>query len=303
MSSQYAFYVPADFAPTSSFYIFDLDGTIVFSKSGKLSGSDAADTLILPSVPKLFSEIRALGHTILVVSNQAYWTDGAKEKIQYVHTTLNVPIAVATGKLSPYRKPSPLIWNTFKATYNVNPAKITMVGDAVGPADPYIPYRWASSDADFAKNIGATFVRPSDIIPGSGEPQIPEGLSIILMVGNPGSGKSTFAAELAEKTGAEHIEQDNYPSRSKVLATAKTILRTGRSVIIDATHGNKERRNEVYAIAKECNATPHIIWFPRDGRPFNKERTTRIVPGVAYGTYTKYFSDPREDGMPISVMY
>lgn len=285
--------MPADFRPTSRFYIFDLDGTIAISKSGRPAAHDAADTLIIPSVSKLFDDLRTAGNTILIVSNQAYWSDATKEKIQYIFDTLKVPVAVATGTRSPYRKPSPLIWSTFCTTHHIPaPTEITMVGDAVGPADPYPPYRWASSDAEFAANIGAKFVRPCDIIPHT-EPKVESRL--ILMVGNPGSGKSTFARKQAEETGAEHIEQDTFSSRSKVLGAARAALRAGRSVIIDATHGNRERRNEVYALAAECGVAAHVVWLPRDGRPFNKERTSRIVPGVAYGMYVKHFSDPRDD--------
>lgn len=307
----HAFYMPADFRPTSRFYIFDLDGTIAISKSGRPTAHDAADTLIIPSVPKLFDDLRTAGNTILIVSNQAIWSDATKEKIQYIFDTLKVPVAVATGIRSPCRKPNPLIWWVFCHTHSIPPpAEITMVGDAVGPTDPYPPYRWASSDAEFAANIGAKFVRPCDIIPRtepmssrtslSSSPKVESRL--ILMVGNPGSGKSTFARKQAEETGAEHIEQDTFSSRSKVLAAARAALRAGRSVIIDATHGNRERRNEVYALAAECGVEPHVVWLPRDGRPFNKERTSRIVPGVAYGMYVKHFSDPREDGAPVTVI-
>lgn len=302
MAAQHAFYTPADFKPTASFYIFDLDGTIAISKSGRLAAHDAADTLIIPSVPQLFADIRAAGHTILIVSNQAYWSDAAKDKVEYIFRILNVPVAVATGKHSPYRKPSPLIWYTFRDMCGARPTEIKMIGDAVAVTDPYPPYRWACSDAEFASNIGATFIRPCDIIPAAAVAEPAGGLSVFVMVGNPGSGKSTYAAHLADRTDAEHIEQDSYPSRSKVLAAARAFLRAGRSVVIDATHSNRDRRNEAYAVATEFGAAPHVIWLPRDGRPFNALRE-KPIPPVAYGTYTKYFTDPCEDGVPVTVVY
>lgn len=304
MAVQHAFYTPADFRPTASFYIFDLDGTIAISKSGRLAAHDASDTLIIPSVPQLFADLRAAGHTILIVSNQAYWSDAAKDKVEYVFRTLNVPVAVATGKSSPYRKPNPLIWHTFRDIWGTRPTEVKMIGDAVSATDPYPPYRWACSDAEFASNIGATFIRPCDIIPGGAdaEPLTDGSLSVILMVGNPGSGKSTYAARLAARTGAKHIEQDRYPSRRAVLFTAGCVLRDGHSVIIDATHSNRARRNEAYAVGAKYGAIAHVIWLPRDGRPFNALRELPVPP-VAYGTYTKYFSDPREDGVPVTVVH
>lgn len=176
-----------------------------------------------------------------------------------------------------------------------------MIGDAVGETDPYIPYRWASSDFDFAANIGAVFIRPCDIIPGVSPSsfEVPTGLSVILMVGNPGSGKSSFARSIV---GVEHIEQDSYPSRSKVLSATKKLLREGKSVVIDATYGNKDRRAEVYKIADAVGAAVRVVWLPRDGRPFNALREHPIPP-VAYGVYTKHFSDPRDDGVPVTIIY
>lgn len=302
MAVQHAFYTPADFKPTASFYIFDLDGTIAISKSGRLAAHDATDTFIIPSVSQLFADLRAAGHTILIVSNQAYWSDAAKDKVEYIFRTLNVPVAVAIGKHSPYRKPNPLIWHTFRDIWGVRPTEVKMIGDAVAITDPYPPYQWACSDAEFAVNIDATFIRPCDIIPAAVGAEPAGDLSVFVMVGNPGSGKSTYAVRLAGRIGAEHIEQDKYPSRSKVLAAARAALRAGRSVIIDATHSNRDRRNEAYVIATEFGAAPHVIWLPRDGRPFNALRE-KPIPPVAYGTYTKYFSDPREDGVPVTIVY
>lgn len=73
------------------------------------------------------------------------------------------------------------------------------------------------------------------------------------------------------------------------------------AVAVDATHSSRERREELYTLAREFQYTPVVLWSVRDGRPFNAERE-KPVPPFAYGVYTKYFADPREDGVECIVI-
>ena len=122
------------------------------------------------------------------------------------------------------------------------------------------------------------------------------------MVGNPGSGKSNFSRQLAELTGHELMEQDKYPSRDKLLKVVRALMEAGKSVIVDATHGAKARRDELYAIADKYDAVKRIFWMTRDGRAFNNLRD-KPIPPVAYAVYTKRFADPRDDGVPVELVY
>jgi predicted kinase len=94
--------------------------------------------------------------------------------------------------------------------------------------------------------------------------------AMILSIGLPGSGKSTFARRLAPEIGAVVLESDALrsllfeaptfaPDESRRLfgalhAAARHLLETGHSVIIDATSLRASDRQPVYEIAAETGA-------------------------------------------------
>jgi hypothetical protein len=162
-----------------------------------------------------------------------------------------------------------------------------MCGDAVGPSDPYPPYCWASSDADFAAAIDATFVRPCDLFP----PALPlapsEKQELILLMGNPGSGKSTMGRDLASYI---HVEQDTMASKAATKKAVIAALAIGKSVVVDATHGSATNREPYLTLGVPVR----IVWSIKDGRPFNALRE-KPVPEVAYAVYSKHFVRPTGD--------
>ncbi len=292
-----ALLLPTPFTPTKKFYLFDVDGTLITSRSGRQITQDADDTLYLGDIKDTFDALQAAGFTILLVTNQAIWNDDSKSKIRHLHETFNVPVVVATGKGSSYRKPSPKLWEMFCEATAVDPDQITdlrMVGDAAGPTSPYLSNHWADTDLGFANAIGATFEEPQDVFASPPLPRLPLGQTIVLMMGTPGSGKSTLAKKLAASTDALHVEQDKYKTRRQVEVAVKAALSAGSSVIVDATHGNRERRQEWWALADKYAAQKHVVWCIRDGRPHNEARPVP-VSRIVYNVYTSKFSDPRDD--------
>lgn len=309
--------MPVNYTPkqTDKYYLFDLDGTITHSRSGKTHSSDIADTIIRPGAAEKLADLAVQGYNIVIVSNQAYWTPPVREKIQYIFATLGYPMMLATGHGSLFRKPSSALWDKYleiihtkDIIYNksefpsIHPARtvkeLHMCGDASGPQSVYAPYRWSSSDRDFAAAIGATYHEPLAVFEPYALPcSFPLYPTITLMVGNPGSGKSNFSRQLAELTGHELVRQEIYPNRSKLLKVVRTLVEAGKSVIVDAMHGSKERRDELYAIADKYDAVKRVFWMTRDGRAF------KPIPPVAYAVYTKNFADPRDDGVPVELVY
>lgn len=298
---------PAIKRPTSSkFYIFDLDGTLTVSRSGRLFSTTAEDTLILPPVANKIAELKAAGYNILIVTNQTVFNADTIAKLEMVAATLDVPLLCAAGAKSPARKPAPDLWYSYCMQAAIDPRSPTelhMVGDAAGPTSTYPPYRWAATDSLFAEAIGATFHEPIDVFPKYKLPTIPDYLTVTVMVGNQGSGKSNFARQLADLSGHYHIEGDRYKTRQKTLNAAKAALAAGKSVIIDATNGSWMRRQECYTLADEFNAVKRVFWIPRDGRSFNALRLEGKVPPVAHAVYSKHFEDPRNDGVPVEIVY
>jgi DNA 3'-phosphatase len=296
-TNEAALFLPTSFTPTNKFYLFDVDGTLITSRSGKQIAQNADDIVYIGDIKDTFDALQAAGFTILLVTNQAIWNDDSKSKIRHLHETFNVPVVVATGKGSSYRKPSPKLWELFCEAADVDPTNITdlrMVGDAAGPTSSYLSNRWADTDLGFANAIGAEFEQPQEVFSQVLPPRLPLTQFLTLMMGTPGSGKSTLAKKLAESTGAVHVEQDAYKTKRQVEVAVKTALSQGSSVIVDATHGNRERRAEWWALADKHDAEKHVVWCVRDGRPYNEARPVP-VSRIVYNVYTSKFSDPRED--------
>ena len=93
---------------------------------------------------------------------------------------------------------------------------------------------------------------------------------------------------------------------AKMLKTVKEALATGKSVVIDATHGSYKNREEYEKLSKTPSKTGRnpkmrIIWQVIDGRGYNSRRTAR-VPEVAYAVYTKHYMDPRGDGVEVELV-
>jgi bifunctional polynucleotide phosphatase/kinase len=166
-----------------------------------------------------------------------------KQKCSAVLSQLGIPITLyaATGK-DIYRKPRPGMWAEMKDDYDLAESDIdrensVFVGDAGGrTADPKGPSAAAKdfscSDRNLAHNIGINYQTPEEFFLGE-EPrdflrdfdlgnfpfveQEEDGSvaiektndkDIILFVGPPGAGKSTFYWKYLKPLGYERVNQD-----------------------------------------------------------------------------------------------
>jgi bifunctional polynucleotide phosphatase/kinase len=296
---------------SSSISLFDIDGTLVVSKSGRRYASDANDWIFTSdAIVDHLNELNATGRVVALVSNQSAWGAPAQAKIESILAALLslnrwVPwCLVATAPIKQkdtlYRKPGRGLFDKLVEQLGVTPTDVTMCGDAVGPADPNPAYRWASSDRDFATAIGATFQRPCDVFPPRPQPTPRTHKELVLLVGNPGSGKSTTARALAA-AGYTHIEQDNLKNKNETLKHAVVALAKGESVVVDATHGSSSNRQPYIDLATKAGVAIRILWHSRDGRPYNALRE-KPVPEIAYAVYSKHFNDPRTHCVPVTIL-
>lgn len=97
---------------------FDMDGTLIKTKSGKVHPVDCNDWQIaFPTVQKKLKEHADQGYKLVILSNQAPIGNGRvkiedfKKKIENIVIKLDLPfqVYIATGK-GFYRKPTPGMW-------------------------------------------------------------------------------------------------------------------------------------------------------------------------------------------------
>lgn len=309
---------PPSNAPTMSYHIFpssqpatgtkvalfDVDGTLVVSKSGRRWAADASDWIFVGDVAAVFQRYHRDGYMVALMSNQSEWklSDVPRAKFQSILDALTAAngwapwCCIATSKTRErdtiYRKPARGLYDLLLTNLAFTPTELMMCGDACGPSDPFPPYRWSDSDAGFAAAIGATFVRPLDIF-GTHAPEPSSAQELIILVGNPGSHKSSTGRRLAA-AGYEHLEQDVIGTKAAVLKAARTALMSKKSVVVDATHGSLVNREPLIKLAESSGVPYRILWHIRDGRSFNALRENP-VPEVAYAVYSKHFVEPTEN--------
>lgn len=283
--------------------LFDLDGTLITSKSGRKWAQNETDWIWLTqSVPSQLDEYFRAGWTVALITNQSEWdrSMAPRNKIESVLHILEssngwrpwcmVATAPTKAKDKKYRKPGRGLYDEFLSILKISASdvkQLQMCGDAYGDDS------WSDTDIGFATAIGATFIRPYEVF-RMPTPTPSSTQELVLLMGNPGSGKSTTGRRFASEYGYIHIEQDIVGSKTKTLKSVKDAIPSGRSIIIDATHGSKTNRDPYYTLAKEHTIPLRILWHVRDGRQFNAHRP-KPVPEVAYAVYSKYFVDPCND--------
>lgn len=221
---------------------------------------------------------------------------------------VGVPILVlASTQRDDFRKPKMGMWQYLETKANgsisVNKELSFYVGDAAGA-----PGEHSADDADFAKAIGLRFIHTKDFFGLQGELteqqeqrdtppkkaprlaapgaalaesieegvdfQLPQGKwpdppLLLVLVGLPGCGKTSFAQRLGPTFGGDskspspwrRVCQDLLRSKEACLRAASACLDQGLSVIIDRTDINVEQRAPWAQLAKSKGATCHALIF------------------------------------------
>ncbi|VDO32849.1 unnamed protein product [Haemonchus placei] len=271
---------------------FDMDGTLITTKSGKVFPVDNSDWRIMydkigPHLKKLHNEEN---FKIVIFTNQKGLQtgkvdkNGFKRKVETVITKLGVPaqafVAIGEGH---YRKPCTGMWKELEEANGEIGIKLDeslYVGDAAGRHKTKTRPKkdHSCSDRFFAANVGLTFHTPEEFFldqktpepwgPPSFDPAEffstkrpllePEDTplpspakEVIVIVGFPGSGKSTFARMLEVDHGYMVVNRDTLGTWQKCCEHARVHLRSGKSVVVDNTNPNKESRSRYIALAKE----------------------------------------------------
>jgi bifunctional polynucleotide phosphatase/kinase len=279
----------------------DYDHTLVKPKTKSVFSKDVDDWMWLrPSVPVMLRLLHEHGYALVVFTNQSQKFKVAQ--IKKALSTLDLPISIFIETEKEFKKPNPRMYNTYvEGKKRVNKEHSFYVGDALGrPGD------FADSDKGFAVNSGIKYKSPEEIFPfparakSQSSTSLPDHREIVLMVGYPGSGKSTYA----QKTFGDNedyiiIHGDDHKTEAALKKALKKTLTDSpnKSVVLDATHSGKKKRKVFIDIAKEFKIPVraiHITTSIEESMHRNLQRE-KHVPKIALYMYRKHHEVPDAD--------
>lgn len=283
-------YTPIGYAPTDTVAAFDLDWTLASSEKS-LFPKDPEDISLLPGRHAILDHLVKTGYTLVVFTNQ--FAKSASEKEKKIERCRNfirrlrlpVHVFIATDK-DKFRKPEIGMFTEFAKIKK--PKKVIFVGDAMGR-----PQDFEESDLKFAQAIGATSYTPEEVFPPSPIPIFSPMGEMVIFVGPPGCGKSTFYSNHL-KTHV-HVNQDTLGSKAKVQKMIKDTMKTKKSMVIDSTNPD---RSDLYEMARSNFYDVTVIYFRRNGHAYNKLRGEKKVPDIAYHMFYKKLIVPTKTNVP-----
>ncbi|CAJ0959979.1 unnamed protein product [Ranitomeya imitator] len=288
--------------PSCKIIGFDIDGTIITTKSGKVFPTSPDDWRILyPEIPKKLKALLSDGYKIIFITNQMGISRGKlrpevfKAKAEAILDELGIPVQifVATG-MGIYRKPATGMWDFLceKANDGIKVKKedCIYVGDAAGRPANWAPDRkkkdFSCSDRLFAVNIGINFYTPEEFFLGwkkaafqlptfdpkaldpNGPPYEPASSSLVLSsvevvvtVGFPAAGKSTFIKENLVPKGYVYANRDTLGTWQKCVAACEEALKNKKSIVIDNTNPDVESRSRYINCAKKAGVPVRCFFF------------------------------------------
>ncbi|GAB0095715.1 Polynucleotide kinase 3 phosphatase [Sergentomyia squamirostris] len=272
---------------------YDLDGTIIKTKSGNVFPKNLDDwQLAYAEVPGKLKKYHADGYKVVFFTNQAAIStkrlqiEDFRGKVQRIIAKLNIPVQVfiSTGK-GIYRKPMVGMWRTLEEQFNdsvkIDMTKSFFVGDAAGrPQSQSTKKDHSSADRLMALNLNLPFFTPEEHFLGKRisswirpefdpkAPATPKSLlepsgaklcgdkqEMIVMVGSPGSGKSSFVRNNYSGQKYEVVSRDRLGTWQKCASAAATALQNGKSVIVDNTNPDMESRRRYLEVAKKAKCS------------------------------------------------
>lgn len=317
---------------------YDMDGTLITTQSGKVFATSYDDWKILYSeIPGKLKKLHESGYKIIIFTNQAgiaagkHTVEGVQKKISSIIQKLGVPIQafVSTGK-GQYRKPAIGMWNFFLKEGNggvkVNLEESMYIGDAAGrPAEGKKKKDFSFSDRLFALNVGLKFYTPEEHflnaktqafnmpefdphkVDGSlplydpSTAQVPKHkVEVVILVGFPGSGKSTFCSTHLAPLGFVIANRDTIGSWQKCVALMEKSVKEGKHVVIDNTNPDIESRKRYIEVAKKLNVPVRcfILSVSKDHarhnnkfREFSGEDHSK-VSDMVYNMYKSKYVEP-----------
>lgn len=223
------------------------------------------------------------------------------------------------------------MWNLLNQKHNgktkVDIKDSFFCGDAAGRKDAKHK-DFSDTDLKFALNVGIQFKTPENLflgekekvevkgfnpstVPETGELIVGKNLKItvepkqmILMVGAPGSGKSTFWQNYLQ--GYFRVNRDTLKTKEKCYKVAEQQMQKGNSVVIDNTSPKREDRKYFIDLAKKMGfkvrcfemLTPKQICFHNDYQRVANDKRKHLsdkAGSIPIHTFFKYKEKPSLD--------
>ena len=307
---------------------FDLDYTIIKTKSKKKFPVDKDDWMYLHENTHSFLKTLSETHNIVIFSNQAGLKNLVKkeafmEKIVNIVKDLSIPIKIYISiENGFFRKPLTGLWNVYNSlksnTIDCNTSDSNTedfyCGDAAGRKNDF-----SDTDYMFSQNIGVKFYTPEQLFLNKKEvieykmsnyltdyigdfedivlPEVDK--LMIVMSGYQGSGKSTISQSFDMSIASNDIQGTKAKCKNFLIKQ----LRENKNVVIDNTNHRKNARKEYIDLAKEYHYHSMIIYIDNDInfcyymnqlRCELSENKSKMVPKIAYYTLRKKFEIPDE---------
>lgn len=256
--------------------------------------------ILYPEIPKKLKQLQSEGYKLVVFTNQLGISRGrlrpelfqAKVEAVMEHLGVALQVLVATGP-GIYRKPVLGMWEHLCEKANgdvtVSVPDSLYVGDAAGRPPNWAPGRkkkdFSCSDRLFALNAGLRFLTPEEKFLGwapapfdlpafdprrrdpkaAPEPSKAELVSdkpeVLLTVGFPGAGKSTFVKRHLIPAGYEYVNRDTLGSWQRCVSACSAALARGRPVVVDNTNPDPESRQRFVSCAREAAVPCRCLQF------------------------------------------
>jgi bifunctional polynucleotide phosphatase/kinase len=316
--------------PSTKVLGFDMDSTLILTKSGKTFPINDDDWKILyPNIASTLQSFESEGYRIVIFTNQKGIKQGKQDKkgmqrkIEKILSELGIKaLAMVSCSDDHYRKPCTTMWDFFVKNLNegltIDFSVSKYVGDAAGrPATGKRKKDFNDTDLKFALNIGITFETPEKFFLGEKD-ELPEpeinprniknsgsvfkgesdnsaldcsGIEVVIFVGSPGSGKSTFWKN--HLSAYTRVNNDTLKSRDRCLKVMRQSLQEGKSCVIDNTNPTAVVRAEYIKVAKEFKVPVRCFVFAID-----KEMAFHLDTLRQVNTHRSHLSS-RVGSMPI----
>jgi bifunctional polynucleotide phosphatase/kinase len=286
---------------------FDFDWTLINPLDNKTFPTSINDwEWYHPNIPKILTGLYEKNYMIVIFTNQSKkWKH---EQIKNVMTTLNIPCHIVIATKKDIYKPNVELFNEFINDKSINKENSFYVGDALGRKIDF-----SDSDLLFAQNVGIKCYSPEEYfnIKFNITEETIKGIKkinnlnnddkkLIIMIGYPGSGKSTIANYILNNyKNFEIVSGDKLKTESKMKKAMTKYLNDNKSIIIDATNGNKKKRNIYINLGLKLGLDKNNIILIETSKNLNEaykmNRTRNAdlqIPRIAYNVYRKYYEQP-----------